>query len=238
MRQDVSQAGGLCGEGPRERLFREGTQALSLVELIAVLLRTGARGRSALRVAEELVRHFGTLESLARAGDGQIRQAAGIGPAKLAALRAAFELGARLVREPLPVGAKLTSPEQVAAHFGPRMRGYRQEVFVVLLLDARHRVIGEVEVHRGSLDQSLVHPREVFAPALRESAAAILVLHNHPSGDPTPSQEDRDVTDRLVRAGELLGVRVVDHVVIGAGGHSSLARSGLLGPQATRSRDR
>jgi DNA repair protein RadC len=208
------------------------------VELIAVLLRTGVRGRSALQIAEELVRSFGTLESLARAGDGQIRQAAGIGPAKLAALRAAFELGSRLLREPLPFGAKLTSPEQVAAHFGPRMRGYRQEVFVVLLLDARHRVIGEIEVHRGSLDQSLVHPREVFAPALRESAAAILVLHNHPSGDPTPSQEDREVTDRLVRAGELLGVRVVDHVVIGAGGHSSLARNGLLGPQAARSRDR
>ena len=223
--------GGLSGEGPRERLFREGAAALSSVELIALLLRTGARGRSALRVAEELLRHFGALEALARAGDGQIRLAAGIGPAKLAGLRAAFELGARLVREPLQAGVKISSPEQVAAHYGPRMRTYRQEVFVVLLLDARQRVIGDVEVHRGSLDQSLVHPREVFAPALRESAAAILVLHNHPSGDPTPSEEDREVTRRLVRAGEILGVRVVDHVVIGAGAHRSLARAGLLGPQ-------
>jgi DNA repair protein RadC len=226
------------GEGPRERLFRGGPAALSLVELLAVLLRTGARGRSALRVAEELVRQFGSLEALARAGDRQIRQAVGIGPAKLAGLRAALELGARLVREPLDVGVKVSSPEQVAAHYGPRMRRYRQEVFVVLLLDARQRVIGDVEVHRGSLDQSLVHPREVFAPALRESAAAILVLHNHPSGDPTPSEEDREVTLRLAQAGEILGVRLVDHVVIGAGEHRSLSRAGLLGPQGTHSRRR
>jgi DNA repair protein RadC len=222
----------MSGEGPRERLFREGPEALSLIELIAVLLRTGSRGRSSLRIAEELLRHFGSLEGLARAGDGQIRCAAGIGPAKLAGLRAAFELGARLVREPLRVGVKISSPEQVAAHYGPRMRSYRQEVFVVLLLDARHRVIADIEVHRGSLDQSLVHPREVFAPALRESAAAILVLHNHPSGDPTPSEQDREVTRRLVQAGEILGVRLVDHVVIGADSHRSLARAGLLGPQA------
>jgi len=225
-------------EGPRERLLREGPGALSLVELIAVVLRTGVRGRSALRVAEELVRRFRSLEALARAGDVEIRRAAGIGPAKLAGLRASFELGARLVRGPLPIGVKVTSPEQVAAHYAPRMRSYRQEVFVVLLLDARHRVIADLEVHRGSLDQSLVHPREVFAPALRESAAAILVLHNHPSGDPTPSEEDRAVTDRLARAGEILGVRLVDHIVIGAGEHRSLARGGMLAPQAARSRDR
>jgi DNA repair protein RadC len=226
------------GEGPRERLLRGGPAALSLVELLAVLLRTGARGRSALRVAEELVRRFGSLEALARAGDRQIRQAVGIGPAKLAGLRAALELGARLVREPLEVGVKVSSPEQVAAHYGPRMRSYRQEVFVVLLLDARQRVIGDVEVHRGSLDQSLVHPREVFAPALRESAAAILVLHNHPSGDPTPSEEDREVTLRLAQAGEILGVRLIDHVVIGAVEHRSLSRAGLLGSQGARGRGR
>ena len=231
-------AGGLSGEGPRERLFREGPEALSGVELIAVLLRTGVRGRSALRLSEELLRHFGSLEALARAGDSQIRGAVGIGPAKLAGLRAAFELGARLAREPLRVGVKISSPEQVAAHFGPRMRAYRQEVFVVLMLDARHRVIGDVEVHRGSLDQSLVHPREVFAPALRESAAAILVLHNHPSGDPTPSEEDREVTRRLVQAGRILGVRVVDHVVIGAGEHRSFAQAGWLEPQAGATRNR
>jgi DNA repair protein RadC len=108
------------------------------------------------------------------------------------------------------------------------MRRYRQEVFVVLLLDSRHRLIGEVEVSRGSLNQSLVHPREVFAPALRESAAAILVLHNHPSGDPQPSREDHEVTRRLVRAGEILGIRVVDHLVIGGEEFTSFARSGQL----------
>ena len=151
-----------------------------------------------------------------------------MGPAKIGSLRAAFEMGARLARAPLEPGLKLQSPEQVAAHFGARMRRYRQEVFVVLLLDSRHRLIGEVEVSRGSLNQSLVHPREVFAPALRESAAAILVLHNHPSGDPQPSREDHEVTRRLVRAGEILGIRVVDHLVLGGGEFTSFARTGQL----------
>ena len=151
-----------------------------------------------------------------------------MGPAKIASLRAAFELGSRLARTPLVPGEKLQSPEQVAAYFGARMRRYRQEVFIVLLLDSRHRLIGEVEVSRGSLNQSLVHPREVFAPALRESAAAILVLHNHPSGDPEPSREDHEVTRRLVRAGEILGIRVVDHLVIAGERYTSLARTGQL----------
>jgi DNA repair protein RadC len=215
-------------ERPRERLARGGPESLALAELLALVLRTGARGAGALRLAETLVQRFGSLDALARAGTAELRRVHGMGPAKIASLRAAFEIGARLLRTPLAPGEKLHSPEQVVAHFGARMRRYRQEVFVALLLDSRHRLIGEVEVSRGSLNQSLVHPREVFAPALRESAAAILVVHNHPSGDPQPSREDREVTTRLVRAGEILGIRVVDHLVIGGQDFTSFARAGHI----------
>ena len=215
-------------ERPRERLEREGPESLALVELLALVLQTGAPGSGALRLAHALLERFGSLDALARAGTAELRAVRGLGPAKICSLRAAFEIGSRLLRTPVAPGEKLHSPEQVAAHFGARMRRYRQEVFVVLLLDSRHRLIGEVEVSRGSLNQSLVHPREVFAPALRESAAAILVVHNHPSGDPQPSREDHEVTQRLVRAGEILGIRVVDHLVIGGLEFTSFARTGQL----------
>jgi DNA repair protein RadC len=212
-------------ERPRERLRARGADALASDELIALLLRTGARGQPALELARRLLARFGTLDELARAGDAELASLGGLGPAKIGALRAAFELGARRASAPLPQGVRLESPSQVFAHFGPRLRALRHERFLALLLDSRHRLIREVEVSRGSLNQSLVHPREVFAPALREAAAALLVVHNHPSGDPEPSQEDREVTRRLYRAGELLGIRLLDHVVIGARGFQSLSQS-------------
>jgi len=215
-------------ERPRERLRLEGAEALSLAELFAVLLRTGAPGSSSLRLGAGLVRRFGSLERLARAADGELLEVSGLGPAKVASLRAAFEIGSRLARAPLIPGERFQSPEHVHAHFGPRLRRVRQELFYVLLLDSRHRLISQVEVSRGSLNQSLVHPREVFAPALRESAAAILVIHNHPSGDPDPSREDHEVTRRLAQAGEILGVRLLDHVVIGGDSYRSFAQSGWL----------
>lgn len=213
---------------PRERLLREGRGALSPAELIALVLRTGIPNLSALSVATALIERFGSLEGIARAGRAELNMASGIGPAKIASLWAAFEIGMRLARAPLVPGTKLDSPEQVHAHYGPRLRHLRQEIFLGLLLDTRHRLICEVEVSRGSLNQSIVHPREVFAPALRESAAAILVIHNHPSGDPSPSRDDREITRRLVKAGEILGIQVVDHVIIGAQEYCSFARAGWL----------
>ncbi len=215
-------------ERPRERLLHAGSGTLSPSELVALVLRTGAPGCPATRLADELMRRFGSLEGISRAGEAELRSVPEMGPAKIASLRAGFELGSRVARAPLVPGQKLGSPEQVFSHFGGRLRRCRQELFYALLLDSRQRLIGEVEVSRGSLNQSLVHPREVFAPALRESAAAILVLHNHPSGDPLPSQEDHEVTRRLARAGELLGIRLLDHVVIGAEDFASFARSGWL----------
>ncbi len=217
-----------CLERPRERLLRDGPEALALSELLALVFRTGSPGTPSLTLAAALVERFGSLERLARAGDAELRALPGMGPAKIASLRAAFELGSRLARQPLCTGDKFQSPHQVFAHFASRLRRTRQEVFYVLLLDSRHRLLREVEVSRGSLNQSLVHPREVFAPALRESAAAILVLHNHPSGDPHPSREDHEVTRRLARAGEILGVPLLDHVVIGGEGFTSFAERGWL----------
>jgi DNA repair protein RadC len=219
------------GELPRERLCRDGVDVLSTAELLALVLRTGAPGLSALALGQTLIKHFGSLDGLARAGDAELRRMAGIGPAKIASLRAALELGARHACAPLRPGAKLDSPERVFAHFGPRLRRLRQEVFFVLLLDSRQRLIAEVEVSRGSLNQSLVHPREVFAPALREAAAALVVVHNHPSGDPRPSREDAEVTQRLASAGEILGIRLVDHVIVGCEGFRSFAQMGELSAQ-------
>ncbi len=215
-------------ERPRERLLHTGRGNLSPSELVALVLRTGVPGWPVTQLADELMRRFGTLEGISQAGEAELRGVPGMGPAKIASLRAAFELGSRVARAPLVHGQKLGSPEQVFSHFGGRLRRCRQELFFALLLDSRHRLIGEVEVSRGSLNLRLVHPREVCAPALREAAAAILVLHNHPSGDPLPSREDHEVTRRLVRAGELLGIRLLDHVVIGAEGYASFARSGWL----------
>jgi len=220
-------------ERPRERLRACGADALASEELIALLLRTGARGQPALELARRLLARFGTLDELASAGDAELASLGGLGPAKIGTLRAAFELGTRRASTPLRPGVRLESPTQVFAHFGPRLRPLRQERFLALLLDSRHRLIREVEVSRGSLNQSLVHPREVFAPALREAAAAILVVHNHPSGDPEPSPEDREVTRRLFRAGELLGIRLLDHVVIGARGFQSLSQSERIFAQDT-----
>ena len=221
-------------EGPRERLRADGGAGLSSAELIALLLRTGTQGTSALALAQCLLEQFGSLDGLAVAGDAELCRVHGMGPVKIAALRAGLELGARHARAPLRPGVRLAGPEQVWAHFRPGLRTLRQEVFRVLLLDTRHRLIRQLEVSRGSLNQSLVHPREVFAPALREAAAAILVVHNHPSGDPAPSREDHEVTRRLTRAGEILGIPLLDHVVIAAQGYTSFSQSGWLSPQADR----
>lgn len=223
-------------ERPRERLRLEGAARLSLEELLALVLRTGAAGCPVEVLAHRLVREFGTVDGIALAGDAELTAVVGLGPAKLATLRAALELGARHACSPLRPGTRLDAPERVYAHFRARLRHVRQESFFALLLDSRHRLIREVEVSRGSLNQSLVHPREVFAPALREAAAALVVVHNHPSGDPEPSREDVEVTRRLSEAGEILGVRLLDHVVTGAEEFRSFARMGWLPAQGrTRS---
>ena len=218
----------LAGDGPRERLTRDGPGVLSDAELVALVLRTGGRDVDALELAARLIARRGGLHGVARAAAAELRAEPGVGPAKSASLLAALEIGRRLASRRLPQGAIVRSPADVHRHFHPVLRDIPHERFLVVLLDGRHRVMREVVVSQGTLTASLVHPREVFRPALREAAAAVILVHNHPSGDPAPSREDREITQRLARAGEILGVRVLDHVIVAEQGFCSLREAGDL----------
>lgn len=217
-----------AGDGPRERLDALGAEALSESELIALLLRTGGAGRDALALASSLLQQHQGLLGLAATEAGELACTAGVGPAKSAALVAALELGRRLAARRLRPGDPVRGPADVFRHFHARLRHARHERFLVVLLDGRHRMLREVAISQGTLTASLVHPREVFRPALREAAAAVVLVHNHPSGDPTPSTEDREITVRLADAGSLLGVPVLDHVVVAERGWASLCDLGVL----------
>lgn len=215
-------------ELPRERLFALGTRGLSDAELIALTLRTGGVGSGVAELAAGLLAHHGGLSGLARSDPRELTSFRGIGRAKAASLVAALEIGRRVSRRRLREGDTVRGPEDVFRHFHARLRDASQEHFFVLLLDGRHRILGEEVISLGTLTASLVHPREVFRPALRASAAALILVHNHPSGDPEPSPEDRTVTERLGRAGELLGVPVLDHVVVAERGFRSLRDEGCM----------
>ncbi len=225
-------------ERPRERLLAKGSEALSDAHLLAILLRTGRRDSSAVQVAMELLDRMGGLGGLAGCGVEELCAVPGVGPAKAAQLRAALELGRRSLAIPLSTGTRISSSADLFKHFHPALRDMKHEIFKVVLLDAKNTVVKETTVSEGSLTLSIVHPREVFALAVRESAAAVIFLHNHPSGDPTPSHEDRRLTDRLVAAGELLGIRVLDHVIVGDGRYVSFADEGWLTGQTERDDDR
>lgn len=216
------------GERPRERLAELGAAALTDTELLALLIRTGVGGRGVCDLARDTLLATEGLRPLACAPVAELEALPGLGPVKAAAVAAAFELGRRVAAHKLERGAALQGPADVHRHFAPRLRDERCEHFLVVLLDGRHRVLGDVAVSRGTLTSSLVHPREVFRPAIRRSAAAILLVHNHPSGDPAPSLEDRRVTVRLCEAGELVGIRVVDHVIVAEGGYHSFEEEGDL----------
>jgi DNA repair protein RadC len=215
---------GCAGEGPRELLARSGAETLSDAQLIGLLLRTGARGvgATAVEIGADLLASHGSVAGLDRASVRELCAARGLGPAKVASLKAALELGRRLVAGDGRPRARLSSSREVAERFTPRLFNLPREVFIAVLLNARNEAIREITVSVGCLTGSLVHPREVFQPAVRDSAAAVILIHNHPSGDPTPSPEDVQLTERLIEAGRILGIRVLDHVVVAQGGYASL----------------
>jgi len=215
-------------ERPRERLLAQGAQSLTDAQLLAILLRVGRRRSSALQVGLEVLDHLNGLSGLAHCGIEELCAIPGVGAAKAAQLKAAIELGKRVLAAPLTTGTKITSSRDLFHHYHPSLRDLRHEIFKVVLLDAKHAILRDATVSKGSLTLSLVHPREVFNLAVRESAAAVIFLHNHPSGDPTPSQEDRTLTSRLVAAGEVLGIRVLDHLIVGDGRYVSFADQGWL----------
>jgi DNA repair protein RadC len=215
-------------ERPRERLLRAGPEALADRELLAILIGSGVPGASAAELAAELlVRAGGSLRRLSGTVSDQ-DQIAGVGPAVRARIGAALELGRRLAREGPAERAAIRGPRDVFELCAPAMRDLRQEEFRVLLLNTQHAVRREIVVTRGTLDGSLVHPREVFRAAIAEGAAAVVLVHNHPSGDPAPSPDDRAVTAQLADAGRLLGIAVVDHVIIGDARYTSFVEAGLL----------
>jgi DNA repair protein RadC len=213
---------------PRERLIHYGPSALSNAELVAILLRTGNAQVSALGLAELLLRDCGGLKGLMTADLNTLQQVKGIGQAKSVEIAATAELGRRLAKFTPFESVIIRKPEDAVGVLQSDLRDERQEVFKALLLDTKNKVIKNVEISRGTLDSSLVHPREVFAPAVSAIAASIIVAHNHPSGDPTPSSEDIQVTSRLVEAGRILGIDVLDHLVIGHNRWVSLKERGLM----------
>jgi DNA repair protein RadC len=217
-------------ERPRERLLKYGVTGLSDAQLLAIIIRNGRGGRSAVDLGMELLEKFGSLEGIAQAGENEIRGkngVKGIGPAKIAEIKAAIELGRRY-QKPKLAGASFCSSGDVVSYYQPRMKDLKKEMFRCALLDTKNKIISDEVVSIGSLSASIVHPREAFKSAIRESAAAVIFIHNHPSGDIKPSQEDILLTRRLVQAGEVLGIQVLDHIIIGDGSHFSFRDNGLM----------
>ena len=202
---------------PREKLLKHGADGLTNRELIAILLRTGVRGKNAVEVGGEILEKYKTLSGLSRISAGELRKICGVGPAKAVQLAAAFKLADRMAKEKT-VREKIDSPELVNEFFGAEMRALQKESLRVLLLDTRYRFLETHEISLGSVNESIAHPREVFRPALLAAACAIIVVHNHPSGDPTPSGADHSLTRRLAEAAELLQIKLLDHVIIGSPG--------------------
>ena len=202
-------------ERPREKLAAHGPASLTNPELIAILLRTGITGKNAIEVARELLQKYGSLRGLSRCSVDELSRVRGIGFAKAVQLVAAFGLGQRLANETLSK-QKIDSPEIVNELIGPEMRMLRKESLRVILLDTRYHLIRIEQISVGSVNESIAHPRDIFQPAVAASAYAVIVVHNHPSGDSSPSQADHSLTRRLADAAELLQIKLLDHIIIGA----------------------
>jgi DNA repair protein RadC len=216
------------GVRPRERLLKEGAEVLSDAELLAILLGTGSREATALDLASQLLIVFQSLRRLVDATVEEMSQMKGVGPAKASQVKAALELARRLSRYSDLPRSVIRSPEDAAGLVMEEMRHLDREHFRAILLNTKNQVITVDNVSVGTLNSSTVHPRELFRNAIKRSAAALILLHNHPSGDPAPSREDIDITGRLVQAGKIVGIEVLDHVIIGDNKFTSLKAEGLI----------
>ena len=201
-------------ERPREKLAKLGAGALDNAELLALFLRTGMKGRSAIQIGRDLLEHYGSIGSLGSAGVGELSKQPGLGLAKACQLVAAFELGARAAREQL-AQTPLDAPEVIHRVFSPQLAWLRHEKLVVALLDTRLRHSGTIEISNGSLNETTAHPREILRPVITRGAYGFVLIHNHPSGDPSPSRADELFTRRMSDAAELLQLRFLDHIIIG-----------------------
>lgn len=212
---------------PRERMLAAGQQALSNIELLAIILRTGTREETALELAQRIV-GLGGLNFLGRVSLEELKSLKGVGLAKACQIKAALELGRRLAVAVAEARLAVTSPQEVSNLVMEEMRYLDREHFRTMLLDSKNRVISVESISVGTLSSSLVHPREVFKAAVVRSAAALILVHNHPSGDPAPSHEDITITQRLVEAGKIMGINVLDHIIIGDGRYCSLKERALI----------
>jgi len=202
---------------PRERLSRLGAEALRDAELIAVLFRTGTREKGALALAESLLRHFGDLRGLARASVEEITEVKGVGRVKAVEIKAALEMGKRLARHSAPARVRINSSADVTSLLMPTFKEYETEHFKALLLNTKNEVLKTVNVSSGTVDATIASPRDVFRQAVRENASYVIVAHNHPSGDPEPSGQDIALTAELAKAGELMNIKLLDHIIFGDG---------------------
>ena len=217
-------------ERPREMLMKHGAENLSPAKLLAIILRTGdgVKRISAEDLARNLMVRFGNFRNLDSASFSELCSVEGIGMAKAAQIKAALEIGKRFLREKTKMGWKIKSVEDVVNYYKPYLRDLKKEVFKVMLLDGRNKIINDIAISEGSLTASVVHPREVIKEAIKGSAAAIIFVHNHPSGEPKPSEEDIEITNRLVQACDLVGIRALDHIIIGGDDYMSFVDAGLM----------
>src|SRR3989338_506785 len=218
-------------ERPRERLLRFGADELSTAQLLAIILRTGGRNKSAIELAREILVKFKNLKDIEDASIAEFSELKGIGAAKIAQIKAAFELGKRLIANEKRNTSQwpcFNNSSQVYTYYMPKFYGLKKEKFLCTLLDTKNKAFKETIVSEGTLTSSPVPPREVFRYAIKEAAASVLFVHNHPSGDPSPSRDDIDITKRLIETGKIIGINVLDHIIIGDGRYLSLIESGYL----------
>ena len=216
-------------ERPREKMLSGGTAYLSNTELLAILLRTGTKDKSALHLAEEILSQENSgILFLSECSPEELASIKGIGPAKACQVLAGMELGRRIATKPRDHKARINGPETIVSLFMEEMRYYKKEFFKTLLLNTKGEIIGRAEISVGDLSCTVIHPREVFLPAIKRSAAAVVFIHNHPSGDPAPSGDDITMTRKLVDAGKIIGISVWDHIIIGDGKYVSFREEQLI----------
>ncbi|MDH5763148.1 MAG: DNA repair protein RadC [Nitrospinota bacterium] len=217
-------------ERPRERLVKYGGEALSEAQLLAILIGSGDRSakKSAVDICRDLLKSFDNLSNLDRASVHELCQVKGIGLAKAAQIKAALEVGKRMASTRSSNHKKMNTSRALVDYFAPFMNNLRKEVVKIALLDNKLHIINDFVISEGSVDSSIVHPREVMIPAIRESATKIVLLHNHPSGDPTPSRADIEITHRVSKAGNIIGIQLLDHIIIGGTEYYSFADEGMI----------
>jgi len=214
-------------ERPREKLLKLGADKLSDTELLAILLRVGSSGKSAVDMARELINQYETFRNIDSRSFAELRRK-GLGIAKIAQIKAAIEIGRRFLKEKNLSKVKIKTSQDIVGYFIPYLRDMKKEVFKVVLLDGKNKIIKDVTISEGTLTKSIVHPREVIKEAVTESAAALVLIHNHPSGEPQPSQDDIEITDRIISACEVVGIRILDHIIIGDNNYFSFFNEGLM----------